>query len=221
MKKVEESERTSMEEFRRYRDVYIDEIIRRVQSEQNDDETEYQDYVDTAIANYDRVGDNNFVCSECNHVYCAGSYVRSCPSCGHDPNHYDTGYDPYFRTPPYHPDTPPTITVGEPCMVKEVRKLQHVQEHTLTCEGRKWTIVWCDAIPYLLGCQLQDDCYTCLTCRAELLKSELEEHTHTHTLKKTFGNLLFRPGHGHIELNMARAIIKLGWEPIVSHISKK
>ena len=78
-----------MEEFRRYRDLYIKETIGRIQQEQGDENI---GYVDIAISNYDRSeGQMKYVCCKCKHVYYASNKVRLCSNCTYDPDHYDGG----------------------------------------------------------------------------------------------------------------------------------
>lgn len=53
------------------------------------------------------------VCSKCCHVYPQTGESQLCPRCKHNPHHYDSGFDVYYRTPSMHPESPPLVSVGE------------------------------------------------------------------------------------------------------------
>ena len=225
IKKVEEEEDNAMRVFRQYRQHFIEEVIAEVDEELGSD---MQDHVDIAMAQAQR-GHRNYVCSKCKFVN-ADSGI--CANCKHDPNQYPLDYDVYHRTPSCHPEDPPRVMVAEPCLVNPNTKtnvktvMQHVQEHCQLGEHREWVYLWCDAVPYLLGCKLTD-ALTCVSCGEEVTRSEMKSHSEVHhngndsevEFQQLFGNIFLRPGPGHIELNMARSLLKLLWEPYMQHFA--
>jgi rubrerythrin len=224
-------ELAAVDKFRSYRSVFLSEVLNRVIKEQESNQTGHlQDYVDISL--HQRAnGSTNYVCSNCKFVYHDGQ----CPSCNFNPDIYPRSYDVYARTESKHPRIPPIVSVGEPCIVNPNteanvgKALKHVQHYCGVGKDRKWTVVWSDAIPYLFGSRLQDNLYTCDLCQVEIdvRKNPLEQHiadcpsiSNRPTFSKVFGDLLMRPGPGHIEMNMARCALKFCWEPLFCQIAK-
>ena len=62
--------------------------------------------------------------------------------------------------PHYHPDVPPKVIIGEPCIENPCSydAVQNVPQHTKAqCkidQTRKWTTVGCDGLPYILGSRI-------------------------------------------------------------------
>ena len=58
----------------------------------------------------------------------------------------------------------------------------------------------------------------------ELTLEEIEEHSLTHDVPispmKSYKDILFHPGPGHIELNIVRCLLKFLWHLLVSSIAK-
>ncbi|CAC5390496.1 unnamed protein product [Mytilus coruscus] len=144
-------------------------------------------YVHCAIDNNQkfaskRNGLNNNDCCQCNYVYSLGN--RSCPNCNRDPKYNPLGYDPYKRTPSQHLEHPPTVIVGETCMVNPNNEekvgivLEHLREVCNIPEQRKWLVVWSDGIPYLFGVRLQQYVYVCSSCEelVDTRKESLDDH---------------------------------------------
>ena len=235
--KVNDFESTHMNIFRSYRELYLTDIIERVKNEQKlvpNCLDRVQDYVDISIRDRS-AGRQNKVCSNCNAVYAENINGSPCPSCNFNSYQYPSLYDAYARTESKLSKIPSSINIGEPCMVNPntetnvCKVLKHVQRHCNLGVARKWTTVWSDAVPYIFGCNLQDNLHICISCQEEVdtRKVTLEEHvllcpenTDGAQFKKVFGDILFRPGPGHIELNMARCVLKFAWAPFFSHIAK-
>ena len=230
---MKSEEMSSKEEFRHYRESYIDEIIDRVLLEQGDAGT---DYVDTAVTQK-RLMHQNYVCRNCRFVYpVEGNKKKKCSNCDYDPLQHPVGFDVYRQTESCHPSDPPKVKVGEPYMVnpntlENVKQvLDHVKAETrVGCDDhddgdetsrREWTIICGDAVPYLLGVKLQERSHICSVCKDEITCEMLDEHSQIHrepvTLMKMYGDILFRPGPGHIELNMARTLLKFLWHSLLS-----
>ena len=223
--KVNEYEKGYQDVFRNYRNQYISEIITEVKNDQSKSiENEYQDHVDTSLRQYD-MGANNHVCMQCNYVYSSLRQSR-CPQCKRDPRYNPLGYDPYFRTPSKHVD-PPVVSVGEPCMVNpnnEERLKQvlcQLRDICITPSERSWLVVWSDGIPYLYSMRLQQNIYICASCNeyVDVRKESLTDHAskpnhdpqNFNVFSRAFGDFIFRPGPGHIELNMARCLLNFCW----------
>ena len=241
MEEIKKQEDMAKEIFRSYRESYIEETIQRVADEQEQHGflTSPTDYVDTTV-NQHRLNLNNYVCNKCNYVNpptttpAKPRNTECCPGCGHNPRLQPRNFDPYYRTRSRHPKSPPSITVGEPFMVNPNTKtnikkvLAHVKEQSNMEEGgngRKWTIVCADAIPYLIGTRLQAELYRCTICHEEVLVGMHGEHAETHphqetTFIKMYGDILFRPGPAHIELNMACSLLIFFWVPLLSSLAK-
>ncbi|CAC5417346.1 unnamed protein product [Mytilus coruscus] len=218
-----------LDTFRSYRNNIITEYLA---------ETKIDQKVDICGAQYDKIdiaskqnqmGFKNSVCTKCNFMY--PSKDDKCAECKHDHKFYPLDFDPYRRTPSKHPPKPPVVTVGEPCMVnpcneKNIRiVLDHIRNTCNIPEERKWVVVWSDGIPYLFAMRLQQHLYACSSCdnivdtRTETPQDHVKKQNHPidSVLKKYFGDFVFRPGPGHIELNMAKTLLHFSW-PVLSSI---
>ena len=51
------------------------------------------------------------------HIHTASGSKAMCPVCKFDPDEYRSDFDVYYRTKTQHPEMPPQVTIGEPCMV--------------------------------------------------------------------------------------------------------
>ena len=119
------------------------------------------------------------------------------------------------------------------------RVMEHVQDvNNLNDEyhERKWTFLHSDGVPYVHVSDIQDHLLECTECKEEVdskdlsidewndfLKSHAEQHPNSSTqftFKRIFDNLILTPGPGHIEMNMARLLLKLLWEPFLCEFSK-
>ena len=226
MRKVETFEQECLKEFRLYRGAFIKEGLKNVEEEQRQNGSMH-DYVDIGITN-DRK--DATVCSKCCHVYPQAVENQLCPRCKHNPSYYDSGFDVYYRTPSMHPQSPPLVSVGEPLMenpdsyeaVKHV--LNHVRKLASVGYDRKWTSLHSDGVPYVYASNLQDNLYLCNICSEEVRKEDREEHSKGHssaaTYDRVFGDIVLRPGPGHIEMNMAKKLLKVCWEPFLSTVAK-
>ena len=94
LEKVELFEQKAINEFQRYRGLFIEEILASViQEHQNN--TNY-DYVGVAVANKGKVN----TCSQCVCTYDKNASV--CPLCNLDANSFLHNFDPYHRTETKH-----------------------------------------------------------------------------------------------------------------------
>ena len=119
--------------------------------------------------------------------------------------------------------------------------VKHVRSLSLQ-DGRKWTILHSDGIPYVQLTQMQDNIYKCSECDIELDRrghmpedktntawleawtNAQQDHLHTHKSTTSqfllkFGDILIMPGPGHIIFNMGRKLLDILWEPILSHFA--
>ena len=224
---VEGEEEKAMKTFRQYRQNLVAEIINDVNSEIDGN---MKDHIDTAVLQKEK-GLDNYVCCKCRFV---STNTDPCPKCKYDPNQHPSDHDIYHRTPSQHPKHPPRVIIAEPCMVNPNTKvnvqtvLEHVREQSNTSgekKAREWTYVWCDAVPYLLGSKVQDETLKCALCEEMVKKTDMKQHqTQNHQDQETeyetwFDDIFLRPGPGHIELNMARALMKLLWDPFLQHFT--
>lgn len=105
--------------------------------------------------------------------------------------------------------------------------LNHVQEYAKMGDEqkRKWVCVWCDAVPYLLGSKVQEELMKCILCGQQVVTTDMDEHQESYHKEEAkefemwFKGIFLRPGPGHIELNMARALIKVFWHPYIQHFA--
>lgn len=236
LEEVENLEKIALNEFRNYRGNYIQEIISEVVNEQSQVESRFIfDYIDTAVANKGNV----YTCSKCGETYQKSQ--TCCPSCKNNPDNHDQGYDPYHRTESKHSSEKPHVHIGEPCMVNpnSLETVKKVIEHVLEVTGvkdtehpRKWTIMHSDGVPYVYASDLQDNFFACSVCKLEVSKGELTidqwnnylaEHKQicSGTFELLFGDIMFIPGPGHIELNSARLLLKFLWQPFMSYFVKQ
>ena len=111
-----------------------------------------------------------------------------------------TNDDPHSFLQHNHPDNPPTVVIGEPVMVNPCSydSVKHVLQSLLnsivTNTDRKWTIIGCDGLPYILASRLIDN-------------------------DANLQHILLQPGLGHYEINMVKACFKLLWEVALSDLA--
>ena len=177
--------------------------------------------------------EDKIVCKACSLSYekLDGKLEHVCPSCKYNPTYFQIDVDIYSSTSSHVSPHPPTITVGEPCMVnpssiKAVRSvLQHVVDNTIR-DGREWTLVHSDGVPYTFADDLQDKIFVCNVCSEEVKKENVDEHKLLHeeeevTFRHLFEEILLRPGPGHYEMTMAKCLLNFGWQPIIRKIAIK
>ena len=111
----------------------------------------------------------------------------------------NTNEDPYLFIEHNHPDHPPDVKHGEPvltnpCSYDSVNEvLNSLLNSTVNNTDRKWTILECDGLPYILASRLIE-------------KDETLQH------------ILLQPG--HYEINMVKALFKLLWEVALSDLAQ-
>ena len=101
---------------------------------------------------------------------------------------------------------------------------ENIEREILTADrNRKWGDAMCDGVPYDMVAKLQDRYKVCSSCSDMISLDELEVHKLSHketiTYSMPFPNMYFRPGPGHIEMNMARKLLSFAWEPIIKHVA--
>ncbi|XP_069103763.1 uncharacterized protein [Argopecten irradians] len=144
--------------------------------------------------------------------------------------------DPYKFVQAKHPESPPTVSMGNPCMVNpcSYEAVETVLSHIAkeTCSGnRKWTMVGCDGSPYILGSRLVEKVFVCPHCGDRIFGSNLllshlhDKHQHDATASDLpqflkFKNILLQPGLGHVEINMVKCMFKLLWEVFFKDLAK-
>ncbi|XP_071166182.1 uncharacterized protein [Mytilus edulis] len=98
--------------------------------------------------------------------------------------------DRYTFIPSRHPDEKPVVIMGDPafenpCSYESVEKVfNHILEQTNigSNDGRKWTMVGFDGLPYALGSRMQDSFFKCDECTREFVcREEFEEHRKEHS----------------------------------------
>ena len=98
-------------------------------------------------------------------------------------------------------------------------------------QPRKWAIIHSDGVPYVYASELQDNLFVCNICGEEINKGDmrcemwntfLDEHTKkcSRSFEFLFDNIMFVSGPGHIELNLARLLLRFLWQPFLSHFVK-
>lgn len=227
--KVKAIEDEAMAEFRLYRSSYIDEYLQKLTNDQ--EMTGPKDHIDLCIAQK-ALGQDNTVCIKCSYVYPKHNGTI-CPQCHHDHCHSSTCHDPYFRTPSRVPKEKPKVIVGDPCLVNSnsrktvITVLHHIKEIARVPEQRKWVMVWSDGVPYIHVADIVENVYKCLVCHEEIDTKEvsLEDHSlhcngsEPSTYQRVFTYVVPRPGPGHIEMNMAKVLLDVGWMPVLSHFA--
>ena len=103
-------------------------------------------------------------------------------------------------------------------------------------EERKWTTLIPDGVSYILTSDIQDFVLNCSQCDVivvtkEIDKEELHSFLHEYEMEclsdiliskrftSNFKNILLLLGLGYMELNEARPLLKLLWEPLISYVS--
>ena len=220
--------------FRKYRTNYINDVIRNVKEEQCLLAEEVTDYVDISVEQKKQLAETT-VCCKCRHVYLIKDEAI-CPACKFDPDRHVSGYDLYYRTESQHPPLPPKVVIGDPCMVnpngKEniMKVMAHIKQQADVGGKRKWIIVWSDGLPFTQAVSLQESIFTCSVCQQDIDINKLSFKQHcieSHSkfdqsginFERMFGDILFLPGPGHIELNMAKLLLSFCWVPFLSHLA--
>ena len=114
---MESFEQKAINEFQRYRGLFIEEILASVIQEQQNNAS--YDYVDVAVANKGKVK----TCSQCVCTYDKNASV--CPLCKLDANSFSHNFDPYYGTETKHLQEKPSVYIGEPSMVNP-NSIEHV-----------------------------------------------------------------------------------------------
>lgn len=222
--KVTQKELTYLEEFRKYRGLFLLECLETVYNEQYIEMNDViEDFIDVAARYPEKI-----VCKRCCHIYNKPSFKSECicPECKFNPTFFPLNFDMYHRTESKVPKDPPKVFVGDPCMVnpssiENVKKaLVHVAENIINDqEERKWTIVHSDGVPYVYASDIQDNFFLCSICKEEVFKDSKEEHKSKHEGEPVFrhalDDLLLRVGPGHFEMNMAKALLSFCWVPFL------
>ena len=201
-----------LEIMRLYRHRFVEEIIGSVFDEQFQNDTDFViDAVDVAVMN-------------------EGKYVCSCGHMEDNTSFFQHGFDKYFRTASMH-TLSPTIKNADPILVNPTgfenctEVLSQIRIQAIdSSENRKSVVVTCDGVPYTHASEIQDEYLECLVCHKLIKKDEKKGHTENHKVnkieyKRAFGELLLRPGAGHIELNMGRKLLNFLWIPLMSELS--
>ena len=111
----------------------------------------------------------------------------------------NTNEDPYLFIEYNHPDNPTDVKLGEPvltnpCSYDSVNEvLNSLLNSFVNNTDRKWTILGCDGLPYILASRLIE-------------KDETLQH------------ILLQPV--HYEINMVKALFKLLWEVALSDLAQ-
>ena len=128
--------------------------------------------------------------------------------------------------------------MANPCSQESVYSvMKHVQNicSVGANENRKWAILISDGVPYTLASDIQDFVLFCQEWGMEvdrkgISSAEFEEFLITQEslcrsdipinkrFTSSFMNLLLLPGLDRMELNQSRILLKLLWEPILSHV---
>lgn len=222
---VDNLEQKYRENFRRYRQDFITEIIGKVLHEQYIDRNDYiKDYVEDSLS----IDEKESICPSCR---CVGEKAfEECQKCHLNTSFYSHDYDKYWRTQSNH-FRKPVIELAEPTLVnpsslENVKKvLQNIEEQSFTTVSkRKWVSVMCDGVPYTFAAQMQDTMKKCSICCEFIETSNMDEHRAIHAPQivsffRPFPNLVVRPGPGHIEMNMARKLLSFLWVPFMKTIA--
>ena len=194
---VDAQEELHLHHFRRKRDIYIDEVLNEVCCQQQVRENlQIFDYVDLAVLHDET---KLHVCSQCLYV---SKDISSgvCPNCKMSFVSHCPDYDPYKSANGCHYGKS-TVTIGNPVMVNpcSMDSVATVVNDIFSRfpDNLAWATLWSDGVPYLYGCKGQDQ----------------EDDI--------FSKFLFRPGPGHIELNMARLLLEFLWDPVCKDVAKR
>ena len=85
--------------------------------------------------------------------------------------------------------------------------------------NREWVMLVCDGIPYNLCSRIIKTMHVCSKCDLAIdgLEACAEHANESHqneevTFSQEFDWVILRPGSGHIEMNMVKGIVELGWD---------
>ena len=192
---MESFEQKAINEFERYRGLFIEEILASViQEHQNN--TSY-DYVNVAVANKGKVN----TCSQCVCTY--DKHASVCHSCKLDANSFPHNCDPYHRTEAKHLQGKPSVYIGNSTMVNPnfIEAVKTILEHVSATgqlsenhDSRKWTFVVSDDVPYVYASAIQDS-VQCTVCEEYIDSSNKDNHVALHesdhiSFSKPFENLI-------------------------------
>lgn len=89
-----------------------------------------------------------------------------------------------------------------------------VEMSDATSPERKWITVVCDGAPYTVAANLLKDFEECDVCQKSGRHLKCGHKTHN-----PFSKIVLRPGAGHIELNLVRAIFKAFFEVFIEPVA--
>ena len=218
MDKIERLEEVSMDLFREVRGHFIEQKFKEVGKSNASD-----DYVSISIMHKGE----NYVCSQCCHVYPISTNLAICPKCSFNPQHHDPGHDPYdIVKESQHPQIPPVCKNIDPCLVNPnseknvLSVIEHVKEVCEIGSVREYVTMWSDGVPYLYASKLQERLWWCKTCK-EVIDISVDEHKqHQNNLVRALDYIILRPGPGHIELNMTKTLLDYLWDPLGRDVAK-
>ncbi|XP_062594161.1 uncharacterized protein LOC134255654 [Saccostrea cucullata] len=141
----------------------------------------------------------------------------------------NTSTERYTFIPSGHANKP-DIIIGDPCFENPCsyealeKVFDYILSKTEVGEGRSWTIVGCDGLPYTLGCRTIDSVCRCRECEMEFTSvEEFEKHKILFDHEKCsningclkYLDIIMVPGLGHFEMNMLKAAFRLLWDVIL------
>ncbi len=122
------------------------------------------------------------------------------------------------------------MVIGELCLVNPNSRdsvktvLKHIRTMSRIPEQRKWVTVWSDGVPYVHMTDPIESIFTCSARGTEIdakgmsFQERVSEcHPDTESsFKRLFDCIIPKPGPGHIEINMAKVLVDVGWMTVIS-----
>lgn len=153
-------------------------------------------------------------------------------------------FDQWSHVPSGHPQEPVHVLPCDPIFVnpnsfesmKEVLRrvgdAAHIERyHPNSPNSRKWLSVTMDGLPYLVVRQVIDTVHICTACEQEVLKEQYTEHILSDSHRQYRGQevkfipefdwVLLRIGKLHVEMNMAKSLVKVNWEVFFAEMAKE
>ena len=230
LEKVDEEEHSLHEVYRGYRQAFWEKTVREVAAEQKFAQSgQIEDYIERMAAQVS-AGTGNSTCKFCLSVH-RESFTR-CPSCGKSVAKPSVTREDLLHGVPSKHGSNVDVVVGEVfdgmpnsyASCKDV--LEHIRKQAKVGEERQWLSVGCDGQPFDICRNLIDMTMVCDACGEVADVDTIREHQQQEhpgdkqTYHKLYDWILLRPGPGHVEMNVCKALFRLLWTPILRPIAK-
>lgn len=91
--------------------------------------------------------------------------------------------------------------------------------------GRKYIVTIMDGSPFSMAIRIIRDTMICQSCTSSVMREEIDAHkencTNSNEFHRKYKKIVIRPGEGHVELTIVRAILSFFWTPFIKPIARE